>query len=93
MPEFDHFWETKYGITDSSFPTCDVDRPPGGDPAALMGIMNHMLNVDIFGIIIPDELAATTTNSMTSIQKQVDLCVSQHSLKPNVVLVSFAAFV
>lgn len=89
MPEFDHFWETKYGVTDSNFPTCDVDRPSGGDTAKLMGIMNHMLNYAIGDIVIPNQLAAKKTNSLQSINKQVGLCVKQHKVKPSVVLVSF----
>lgn len=52
-----------------------------------MGIMNHMLNYNFFGIIFPDIDSAGETNSMESIQAQVDLCVKEHSVQPNVVLV------
>lgn len=87
LNEFDYFWETPYGVTDSDFPTCSVDRPDSGDPDNLMGIMNHMLNFRIGSIVIPDMFDAATTNSLLSIKKQVDLCTSQGKPQPNVVLV------
>lgn len=85
--EFDYFWETPYGILDADFPTCEVDRPDMGDPTKLMGIMNHMLNYDLLGATVPNQVDAAETNSEESIQKQVDLCVGQWSRKPNVILV------
>ena len=88
MDQFAHFWETRYGITDWDFPTCDVDRPDGGDPTQLMGIMNHMLNHKVLDIIFPAMSAARQTNSRGSIQAQIDRCVEQHGVQPNVVLVS-----
>ncbi|RCI09070.1 hypothetical protein L249_5103 [Ophiocordyceps polyrhachis-furcata BCC 54312] len=90
IPEFDHFWETAYGITDAEFPTCSVDRPTGGDPNRLMGLMNHMLNFKLGDIVFPNMLDAATTNSLASIQKQVDLCKSQGKPQPNVVLLDWA---
>lgn len=89
MDEFSYFWETPYGVTDSNFPTCAVDRPKGGDPSQLMGIMNHMLNNRSGVIVYPNQPAAPTTNSIPSIQKQVQLCKGQWSEQPNVVLVCF----
>lgn len=87
--EFDYFWETPFGETDSDFPTCEVDRPTDGDPSKLMGIMNHMLNVEILGVAIPNSLEADETNSEESIQKQVDLCEGQWGRKPNVILLDY----
>ncbi|KAH8699669.1 PLC-like phosphodiesterase [Ilyonectria robusta] len=87
--EFDYFWETPFGETDSDFPTCEVDRPENGDPSELMGIMNHMLNYDLLGIAVPKQEAADETNSEESIQKQVDLCEGQWGEKPNVVLLDW----
>ncbi|KAJ6443285.1 PLC-like phosphodiesterase, TIM beta/alpha-barrel domain protein [Purpureocillium lavendulum] len=89
LSEFDYFWETPYGVTDKAFPTCAVDRPSGGDAQKLMGLMNHMLNFKIGDIVFPDQLDAPRTNSLASIQKQVDLCKSQGKPQPNVILVSF----
>lgn len=89
--EFDYFWETPYGITDNKFPTCNVDRPSNGDAKKLMGIMNHMLNFKIGDIVFPNMIDAVTTNSLASIQKQVDLCKSNGKPQPNVVLVSIPA--
>ncbi|POR31844.1 PI-PLC X domain-containing protein [Tolypocladium paradoxum] len=89
ISEFNHYWETPYGITDRRFPTCRVDRPSGGDPTKLMGIMNHMLNFKVGDIVFPDLLDAGNTNSLASIQKQVDLCKSQGKPQPNVVLLDW----
>jgi hypothetical protein len=88
MDQFDYFWETPYGITESEFSTCRIDRPKGGDPTQLMGIMNHMLNLKAGGIVYPNQDDTSVTNSLSSIQKQVDLCVGQWNVLPNVVLVS-----
>lgn len=88
LNEFDFFWETPYGITDSKFPTCRVDRPAGGDARKLMGIMNHMLNIRIGDIVFPNMIEAAKTNSLASIQKQVDLCRRDGKPQPNVILVS-----
>ncbi|KND89669.1 PI-PLC X domain-containing protein [Tolypocladium ophioglossoides CBS 100239] len=89
ISEFSYYWETPYGITDRNFPTCSVDRPSGGDPTKLMGIMNHMLNFKIGDIVFPDMPDAGNTNSLASIQKQVDLCKSQGKPRPNVVLLDW----
>ncbi|KAK2597476.1 hypothetical protein QQS21_005946 [Conoideocrella luteorostrata] len=89
ISEFDYFWETPYGITDKNFPTCSVDRPSGGDPNKLMGIMNHMLNFKIGDIVFPDQVDTKTTNSLGSITKQVNLCESQGKPQPNVILLDY----
>ncbi|KAH7003372.1 PLC-like phosphodiesterase [Fusarium venenatum] len=83
------FGKHLFGELDHSFPTCEVDRPENGDPAKLMGIMNHMLNDDVLGIIIPSRLRAKQTNSAKSIQSQVDLCKSEWSAKPSVILLDW----
>ncbi|KAJ4265591.1 hypothetical protein NW762_004884 [Fusarium torreyae] len=87
--EFDYFWETPFGETDSSFPTCDVDRPEKGDPTKLMGIMNHMLNHDVLGVVIPNQVDAEKTNSAESIQKQIDICEGDWGRRPSVVLLDW----
>ncbi|KAG6041703.1 hypothetical protein E4U41_002786 [Claviceps citrina] len=89
LSQFDYFWETPYGVTNKNFPTCSVDRPRGGDPQRLMGIMNHMLNFRIGDIVFPDQMDAKTTNSLGSITKQVDLCESQGKPQPNVILLDY----
>lgn len=74
-------------MTDSSFPSCALNRPPGGSATTLMGLMNHMLHFEVLGIQIPDSFEAGTTNSESSIDSQVDECVSEHGHKPRVILV------
>jgi hypothetical protein len=71
LPEFDNMWETPFDVTDSSFP-CKVDR---GTAPNKLNMINHFLDVDIFGILIPDRLNAGTTNSVDSILKDANGCV------------------
>ncbi len=57
-----------------------------------MYIVNHFLDVDIFGVLIPDTLALGKTNAPTgkgSIGAQADLCTSTWGRKPNVILVDY----
>lgn len=55
-------------------------------------IVNHFLDLNIFGILIPDDFALETTNAATgtgSIGAQADLCYTTWGRMPNVVLVDF----
>lgn len=49
---------------------------------------NHNLNLNIAGILIPDQGSAANTNSVANIRQQTDICVSKHGRNPNVVMVS-----
>ncbi|RBR15819.1 uncharacterized protein FIESC28_07220 [Fusarium coffeatum] len=89
LNEFDYYWETPFGVTDPSFPTCEVDRPENGKPAELMGMMNHMLNDKVLDIVIPNQRDAKKTNSAESIQGQVSLCEGKWSKTPNVILLDW----
>ncbi|KAG0645004.1 PI-PLC X domain-containing 1 [Hyphodiscus hymeniophilus] len=87
LPEFDYFFETAYDVTD--FDSCALDRPPGSNGAGLMMIVNHFLDVDIFGISIPDVAEDSSTNAATgskSIGAQADLCISTWGRSPNLIL-------
>ncbi|KAE8442256.1 hypothetical protein EG329_003516 [Mollisiaceae sp. DMI_Dod_QoI] len=92
LDEFSYFFETAYDVTDKSFATCALDRPPGNSGSGLMMIVNHFLDLDILGILIPDELAASNTNAATgsgSIGAQADLCYSTWERNPNLILVDY----
>ena len=92
LDEFAYFFETPYDVTDASFPDCSVNRPAGASPNGRMYIVNHFLDLDIVGILIPDRGAASTTNAATgtgSIGAQSALCESLYSRPPNFVLVDF----
>ncbi|ESZ98480.1 hypothetical protein SBOR_1142 [Sclerotinia borealis F-4128] len=92
LPEFSYFFETAYDVTTPTFPTCTLDRPPGSDGAGLLPLINHYLDLDIFGILIPDRLAAPTTNAATgvgSIGAQADLCTAAWGRKPRVMLLDY----
>lgn len=92
LDEFAYFFETPYDVTDPSFPGCSIDRPPNASPAGRMYIVNHFLDIEIFGIHIPDRERAGQTNAATgkgSIGNQSALCCSLYGREPNVVLVDF----
>ncbi|KAJ7689923.1 PLC-like phosphodiesterase [Mycena rosella] len=89
LPEFTMIWETPFSVTDASFP-CSVDRIDGS-PADHMYLINHSLNIDIFGIIISDPEQAGTTNGVASILANANGCVplSQGNRLPSFVLLDF----
>ncbi|PKY04859.1 PLC-like phosphodiesterase [Aspergillus campestris IBT 28561] len=92
LDEFAYFFETPYGITDASFPNCSIDRPPGASPDGRMYIVNHFLDKEVLGILIPDRLHAAKTNAASgdgSIGAQSELCESVYHRLPNVVLADF----
>lgn len=79
-------------MTDRTFPNCKIDRPPGASADGRMYIVNHFLDVDILGVLIPDRLRAPKTNAASgegSIGAQAELCRSDHGRLPNLVLVDF----
>lgn len=53
-----------------------------------MYIVNHFLDVEVFGIKIPDRVNAHKTNSVESITAQSNLCYNQWGRLPNFILVS-----
>ncbi|KAI9641864.1 hypothetical protein NHQ30_009731 [Ciborinia camelliae] len=92
LPEFSYFFETAYDVTTPKFPTCTLDRPPGSNGAGLLPLINHYLDIDILGILVPDRLAAATTNAATgvgSIGAQADLCTETWGRKPRVMLLDY----
>jgi hypothetical protein len=92
LDEWTYFFETPYDTTDKDFPQCDLDRPAGASPDGRMYIVNHFLDVDVFGIKVPDRLSAPRTNAATgdgSIGAQADLCTSTYNRQPNFILADF----
>lgn len=92
LDEFTYYFETPYGVTDPTFSNCSIDRPPGASPDGRMYIVNHMLNVEILGITVPDRVHAARTNAARgngSIGAQAELCSGLYGRGPNVVLVDF----
>lgn len=93
LDEFQYYFETPFSRTDAKFPDCNIDRPSGAKADGRMYIANHALNfvLDIFGnkIIIPDQVQASNTNSLASINAEVNLCTSKHGRPPNVVLLDW----
>ncbi|PYH50051.1 uncharacterized protein BP01DRAFT_412863 [Aspergillus saccharolyticus JOP 1030-1] len=92
LDEFAYFFETPYDVTDASFSSCSIDRPSGASATGRMYIVNHFLDIDILGILIPDRDRAAETNAEAgdgSIGAQADLCLSIYGRLPNVILVDF----
>ncbi|KAJ9400711.1 hypothetical protein DTO282F9_2279 [Paecilomyces variotii] len=92
LDEFSYFFETPYDVTDPSFSNCSIDRPPGASASGRMYIVNHFLDVDILGVLVPDRVAAPTTNAVSgngSIGAQASLCEGLYGRVPNFVLVDF----
>ncbi|KAJ7052949.1 PLC-like phosphodiesterase [Mycena amicta] len=91
LPEFTMIWETPFDSTNSAFP-CSVDRI-GGSLAVSdhMYIINHFLDISIFGILLSDPEDAGTTDAVTSILADAHGCVplSQANRLPNFVLLDF----
>jgi hypothetical protein len=54
-----------------------------------MYIVNHFLDINIFGILIPDDPADSTTNSPASIEAQANLCYNLYGRQPNFILVDY----
>ncbi|KAF9502132.1 PLC-like phosphodiesterase [Pleurotus eryngii] len=94
LPEFAMIWETPFSVTDPAFP-CSVNRIHG--PLQVedhMYLINHSLNVNIIpvgeGVIVSDPFEAGTTNSVTSIRANVDLCAPLAGDRaPNFILLDF----
>lgn len=92
LDEFAYYFETPYDVTDASFSDCSIDRPAGAAATGRMYIVNHFLDVDIFGIKVPDRLHAAKTNAATgegSIGAQASECEALYHRAPNVVLADF----
>lgn len=55
-----------------------------------MYLINHFLDEDIAGILVPDKSQASQTNGVSgtgSLGQQVDTCVAQYNRDPNFMLV------
>ena len=90
LDEFAFFFETPYDTTDPTFPECNIDRPPGANADGRMYIVNHFLDLNLSGILIPDVPADNETNAATgsgSIGAQIDLCEVLYHRAPKGVLV------
>lgn len=92
LDEFAYYFETPYDETVEShnFTDCIIDRPSGASADGRMGLVNHMMHLEFFGIQIPDEDSADVTNSVASITAQSSVCQGLYGRAPNVVLVSIS---
>lgn len=81
------FWRTSPYFDNTVSPGCGARQPEGANASKLMGIVHHVLYHQIAGEDTPYLTAARHANSGDSIQDHVDLCVAEHSLPPNIILV------
>ncbi|KAL0576249.1 hypothetical protein V5O48_005731 [Marasmius crinis-equi] len=91
LPEFTNVWEPPFSSTDSNFP-CSVDRIEGPLSAAdHLYMLNHNLNVEIFGdILLSDRINAPTTNSVNSIIANANGCKPlANNLQPNFIMLDY----
>ncbi|CAN8105745.1 unnamed protein product [Discula destructiva] len=91
LDEFSYYFETPYDETREShnFTDCLIDRPAGASATGRMGLVNHMMHLEFFGIQIPDEDAADVTNSVATVAAQSSICEGLYGLAPNVVLLDY----
>ncbi|KIJ27232.1 hypothetical protein M422DRAFT_191249, partial [Sphaerobolus stellatus SS14] len=93
LPEFEMVWETPFDVVNSSFP-CSIDRISG--PLAdedHMNLLNHFLDIQFpFNITIPYEVAANTTNSVSSILNESRGCLPLNGGRnPNFILIDWVS--
>lgn len=92
LDEWEYFFETPFDVTDKDFQQCTLDRPSDASPDGRMYIVNHFLDVDVLGALVPDRLRAPRTNAATgdgSIGSQADLCATTYNRQPNLILLDF----
>ncbi|KAJ4391962.1 hypothetical protein N0V93_005582 [Gnomoniopsis smithogilvyi] len=75
--------------TDPNFAQCAIDRPSGASAAGRMILVNHFLDTNLSGILIPNRDAANVTNSASSITAQANLCTSLYQRNPNFILLDW----
>jgi len=90
LPQFEMMWEDEFDPTNPKFPS-KVDRTSGSlPPSQQLSLINQNLNVDIFGIKIPDRLDSPRTNSINSILNHAEhSALLAEGNRPNFVLVDF----
>lgn len=98
LDEFTHFWETPFDVTTPFFPSCSIDRPSTTaaqltEVEQRMYIVNHYLDTEFLGVVVPDRRDAGRTNAWDGeggVGAHVQRCESQHGGKtPRVVLVDY----
>ncbi|KAJ4422031.1 hypothetical protein N0V82_003327 [Gnomoniopsis sp. IMI 355080] len=65
---------------------CSINRPAGAGPDDGMLLMNHWLQANLSGILIPDRCMAIVTNSQEYIKRHVDSCQRTFSKTPTLIL-------
>ncbi|KAF2222264.1 PLC-like phosphodiesterase [Elsinoe ampelina] len=93
LNQFTYFFETPFAITNvNDFNQCNISRPRGINGKDRMMLMNHFLGIDLFGIRVPDRLAAPKTNAASgegSLGDQATLCKEIHGHFPQVGMVDW----
>jgi hypothetical protein len=88
LDEFAYYFETPFDPLEDDFSSCNIDRPSGASASGRMYLVNHNLNIDFLGLLIPNLAEAGSTNSLSSLLAHADICISDYQRDPNVLLVS-----
>ncbi|KAH9950903.1 PLC-like phosphodiesterase [Amylocystis lapponica] len=90
IDEFTNIWETAFDVTTTDF-DCNVNRT-NGDTGTQMYLINHFLDSDFVGVLVPDKGQASKTNAVNgtgSLGVQADECAAEYGRNPNFMLVDF----
>ena len=72
---------------------CNVNRT-SGDSSQQMYLINHFLDKDYLGVLVPDKADADKTNAVSgtgSLGAQVTECAGEYNRNPNFMLVDVSA--
>ena len=72
---------------------CNVNRT-SGDSSQQMYLINHFLDEDYLGVLVPDKADADKTNAVSgtgSLGAQVTECAGEYNRNPNFMLVDVSA--
>lgn len=67
---------------------CSIDRPAGAGPDDGMLLVNHWLQSNMSGILIPKRCMAVVTNSEEYLKRHINSCQRTFSKTPTFILVS-----
>lgn len=89
LDEFAYMWENPYDQLSYPF-NCSLDR--GSKPQDKLYFMNHVKDVQNFGISTPDKANLNITNAQdgpNGVVETVDRCTKERAERPTYVLVDF----
>jgi len=95
MDEFKWGWENPYEYALPDNFSCSIDRPKKPlivPPANTVYMMNHFLGSYLLGLdnlLVPNATGTAIVNTLDSLQKHFDMCVTQQNRRPNYIALDF----